>query len=58
MTGGENNMRFDELGIKIKENIKWKFIDKEQEETFYYSETVSLLKKNLTEFDLWVIERY
>ena len=58
MTGGENNMRFDELEIKIKENIKWKFIDKEQGETFYYSETVSLLKKNLTEFDLWVIERY
>lgn len=51
-------MRFDELGIRIKENIKWKFINKEQEETFYYSETAPLLKKNLTEFDLWVIERY
>lgn len=51
-------MRLDELGTRIKENVKWKFINKEQEETFYYSKTVPLLKKNLTEFDLWIIERY
>lgn len=51
-------MRFDELGIKIKENIKWKFIDKEQEETFYYSETAPLLKKNLTGWEKSLIEKY
>lgn len=37
---------------------KWEFINKKQKETFYYSETAVLLKKNITEFDLWVIERY
>lgn len=51
-------MRFDQLGTRIKENIKWKFIDKEQEKTFYYSETAPLLKKNITEWEKSLIKRY
>lgn len=37
---------------------KWEFINKEQEENFYYSETSILLKKNISEWDKYLMEKY